>query len=95
MLTPHSLHPSQRRPNSLPMTSPIIQVLPGGVLTEIGEKGINLSGGQKARVALARAIYRDAGNPPFLSLIILPPIFVYLFMYLFICSGQISTILTF
>jgi len=26
-----------------------IHVLPGGILTEIGEKGINLSGGQKAR----------------------------------------------
>eukprot|EP00345_Euplotes_harpa_P010765 CAMPEP_0168334162 /NCGR_PEP_ID=MMETSP0213-20121227/10081_1 /TAXON_ID=151035 /ORGANISM="Euplotes harpa, Strain FSP1.4" /LENGTH=407 /DNA_ID=CAMNT_0008338709 /DNA_START=1185 /DNA_END=2405 /DNA_ORIENTATION=- len=36
-----------------------LEALPGGDLTEIGEKGINLSGGQKARISLARAAYAD------------------------------------
>ena len=35
-----------------------IKMMPAGDLTEIGEKGINLSGGQKARVCLARAVYK-------------------------------------
>lgn len=31
-----------------------------GVETVIGERGINISGGQKARISLARAVYSDS-----------------------------------
>ncbi len=43
----------------------LIQKLPDGIATEIGERGIQLSGGEKQRLSLARAILR---NPEILIL---------------------------
>ncbi|EAW12809.1 ATP-dependent bile acid permease [Aspergillus clavatus NRRL 1] len=38
-----------------------LQILDDGDLTEVGPNGVNLSGGQKARIALARGLYSRAG----------------------------------
>lgn len=37
-----------------------LEILPHGDSTQVGEKGISLSGGQKARLSLARAVYSRA-----------------------------------
>lgn len=39
---------------------PDLDILPNGDQCELGDKGVNLSGGQKARLALARTCYKDA-----------------------------------
>lgn len=38
-----------------------LKIFPDGERTEIGPNGVNLSGGQKARISLARALYSRAG----------------------------------
>ena len=49
-----------------------LKAFPNGIKTEAGDKGRNLSGGQKVRISLARAIYSDEDifliDDPFSSL---------------------------
>jgi ATP-binding cassette subfamily B protein len=44
---------------------PLIERLPKGFATEVGERGLKLSGGEKQRVAIARTLVK---NPPILLL---------------------------
>jgi len=46
--------------STLPYSHQDIAMLVDGDLTLVGERGVTLSGGQKARVNLARVVYHDA-----------------------------------
>jgi ABC-type multidrug transport system fused ATPase/permease subunit len=39
---------------------PDVDAMTNGDLTQVGERGLNLSGGQKMRISLARAFYSSA-----------------------------------
>ncbi len=54
--------PTRRLPcdSMCPHAPSDFEAFDNGDLTEIGERGVNLSGGQKARICLARACYSNA-----------------------------------
>ncbi len=40
------------------------------LFTQVGERGVSVSGGQKARISLARAVYSDSDRKLFVVLIV-------------------------
>ncbi|GFU64957.1 multidrug resistance-associated protein 1 [Trichonephila clavipes] len=59
LLVKHMVEEKYNKVLDLCCLRPDLEILPAGDLTEIGEKGVNLSGGQKLRVHLAQAVYQD------------------------------------
>ncbi|GFY18827.1 multidrug resistance-associated protein 1, partial [Trichonephila clavipes] len=59
LLVKHMVEDKYNKVLDLCCLRPDLEILPAGDLTEIGEKGVNLSGGQKLRVNLAQAVYQD------------------------------------
>ena len=57
--------PRSRRPRGLAQIDDFIRMAPDGYETEVGERGLKLSGGEKQRVAIARTILK---GPPILLL---------------------------
>lgn len=57
--TPHASEASIREAAEAAYAMDFIGALPKGMDTHLGERGVRLSGGQRARIALARAILRD------------------------------------
>ena len=69
-----------------------LKTLPSGDATEIGEKGINLSGGQKHRVSLARVVYRYKTELKVTCLNIFNSSFYTLYLYVLILYYEVSKI---
>ena len=40
--------------------APLVESLPGGLTTPVGELGLRLSGGERQRIGIARALYKNA-----------------------------------
>ncbi|HUM16741.1 MAG TPA: ABC transporter ATP-binding protein [Candidatus Nitrosotalea sp.] len=62
---PGATHEEIEQAARLAQAMEFITVLPGGLATQVGERGVRLSGGQAQRLTIARAFLR---NPPILIL---------------------------
>ena len=49
-----------RKPIRVASLTRDLSLLPAGDLTELGDRGVNVSGGQKQRLSIARAFYSNS-----------------------------------